>query len=267
MKSELISWNGRIMAPQELEIPLSELLAVHYVYQRVHTLAGKTLHLAEHLDIIGRTFRYIYGTQPELDEKTIAKHIAELLRVNRYPAGGSATVLLCLFPRQYGHDLLVMCERPLIDNGYTVSSLRPTAISYEYCIPYGGFPTGFQLSAARMHDALALEHGATRSVRREGDLLISCGDATLFGIKGKTLFTAPLTIGAVDSVERRLVIAAAAKARMDFLEEAVPHSERRDFDELFYADATGITSLGECDGAKFMSLLVSRLIDALRANS
>ncbi len=261
MSAEFISWNGRMIAPQELKIPLPELLAAHYVYQRVHTLAGETLHLSQHLDIAGRTFRYIYGTHPGLDEKTVARHIAELLRANRYPARGSATVLFCLFPHESGgHDLMIMCERPLIDTGYAVSSLRPQAVSYEYDIPYSAFPTGFQLSAARMHDMLALEHGATRSVRRRGNLLVSCGDAPLFGIRRKTLFTASLTAGAVDSVERRLVIAAAAKARMDFLEEAVPHSELKDFDELFYADAAGITSLAECDGAKFMSLLVSRLI-------
>ncbi len=266
MTGEYISWNGRVIQPQELEVPLPELLAVHYVYQRVHALAGRMLHLPEHLDIAARTFRYIYGTQPDLDEKAVAAQIAEVLRANRYPAHGSSTALLCLFPRQEGHDLLIMCERLLIEKGYTVSSLRPAAVSYEYGIPYGGFPTGFQLSAARMHDMLALEHGATRSVRREGNDLISCGDAPLFGIRRKTLFTAPLTAGAVDSVERRLIIAAAAKTRMDFLEEAVPRSELRDFDELFYADAAGITSLSECDGAKFMSLLVSRLIDAIRAN-
>ncbi len=260
MKGELISWNGRIIAPQELEMPLPELLAAHYVYQRVHTLAGRTLHLAAHLDMAVCAFQYIYGVRPDLNENSIAEQIAGTLRTNRYPSHGSATVLLCLFPREESCDFMVMCERPLIDKGYTVSSLRPRAASYEYDIPYSSFPTGFQLSAARMHDMLALEHGATRSVRRRGDQLISCGESPLFGIKRKTLFTAPLIHGAVDSIERHLVIAAAAKAKMDFLEEAVPHSELKDFDELFYADASGITSLSECDGAKFMSLLVSRLI-------
>ena len=271
MKEEYISWNGRIIPPQEMGMPLPELLAAHYVYQRVHTTAGKTMHLAEHLDIAWRTFHYIYGTRQEIDENTVAAQIAQVLRVNRYPARGSAVAMLCFFPRDTavggrnaddgsaGYDLMAMCERPLIEKGYAVSSLRPRAVSYEYQIPYSAFPTGFRLSAARMHDMLALEHGATRSVRREGDRMISCGDAPLFGIKRKTLFTASLTEGAVDSVERRLVIAAAAKAGMDFLEEAVPHSGMRDFDELFYADAAGITSLSECDGAKFMSLLVARL--------
>lgn len=266
MKGEYISWNGRLIPPQELEMPLMEAMAAHYVYQRVHTIGSKTHRLAEHLDIAGRALWHIYGTQPQFDEKTVGAQIAEVLRANRYPARGSATILLCLFPHTIavgvptGHDLLIMCERPLLENGYAVSSLRPAAVSYEYGMPYSAFPTGFQLSAARMHDMLALEHGATRSVRREGDRLISCGDSPLFGIKRKTLYTASFTEGAVDSVERRLVISAAAKAGMDFLEEAVPHSGLRDFDELFYADAAGITSLSECDGAKFMSLLVGRII-------
>lgn len=261
MNGEYILWNGVVTAPSELAIPLPGLLAAHYVYQRIHAFGGQPLHLDTHLDLAARAFRHIYGIQPEFDEKAVADDVAGLLRTNRYPPHGSATVLLCVFPRGDDFDTMAVCERPLLEQGYSVSSLRPVAVSYEYSIPYSAFPTGFQLSAANLYDTLALEHGATRSVRRVGDRLISCGGSPLFGIKGKTLFTAPLTEGAVDSLERRMIISAAAKSKMDFLEEAVPHSELRDFDELFYADAAGITSFSECDGAKFMSLLVSRLID------
>lgn len=264
MKGEYISWNGLITAPSEFGMPLPELLAAHYVYQRIHTLGGRPMHLAEHLDFAARAFRYIYGTQPLFDEKAVADDIAGLLGANRYPPRGSTTVLLCFFPHGENFDMMAMCERPLLEKDYSVSSLRPKAVSYEYSIPYSAFPTGFQLSAARLYDTLALGHGATRSVRRTGDRLISCGGSPLFGIKGKTLFTTPLTEGAVDSLERRMVISAAGKMKMDFLEEAIPHYELKDFDELFYADAAGITSLSECDGAKFMSLFVSRLITGMK---
>jgi branched-subunit amino acid aminotransferase/4-amino-4-deoxychorismate lyase len=245
--------------------------ADHYIYQRIHTLAGKSLHLREHLELAARAFRHIYGgEQPVLDERVIASQIAEVLRANNSPARGSAVVMLRLAPQDNSQFSILNSQltaeyiRTLLDVGYAVSSLRPTAVSYEYAIPFGGFPTGFQLSAAALFDHLALaHHGATRSVRRDGDKLISCGGEPLFGIQGKTLFTASFNEGAVESVERQLIIAAAKKARLDFLEEAVLHSELTSFDELFYADAAGITSLAECDGAKFMSLTVPRLIAAI----
>lgn len=268
MTGETISWNGHIKMPDALEIPLPELLTAHYIYQRVHVSGGVALRLAEHLAIVGRTFWNIHRTQPEFDAAAIGQNITALLRENRYPTGVDATVLLCFFPKEEGGaDTLVVCERALIGRGYAVSSLRPVAVTHQYRLPYEGFPTNFLLSAARFYNTLALEFGAARSVRREGEMLLGCGDATLFGIRGRTLFTAPLTDGAVDSVERKMIISAATESGLDFLEEAVIHSQLMDFDELFYADAAGITSLAECDGAKFMSLLVSRLIAAIQANS
>lgn len=266
MKGEHVSWNGRLVQPCELEIPFPELLAAHYIYQRVHISGGRALRLGEHLAIASRTLWNIHRTRPVFNPEDISKHIAALLKTNRYREDTDSTAMLYFFPDGESANLLIVCERPLINRGYAVSSLRPSAISYAYRLPYEGFPTNFLLSAARFHDALATEHGASKSVRRDGDKLLGCGDAPLFGIRGRTLFTAPLTDGAADSVERKLVINAAVKSGLGFLEESVLHPELRDFDELFYADAAGITSLGECDGAKFMSLLVSRIAAQIKSD-
>jgi hypothetical protein len=238
----------------------------HYVYQRVHTLNGKPLHLAAHLDLAARAFEHIYcGERPGFDPGAVASRIAALLHTHRSPARGSATVMLRFSPAD--DELLSMeFERTLLDTGHTHSPLRPRAVSYEYSIPFGGFPTNFQLEARALFDTIALsQHGATRSVRRQGDRLLSCGEAPLFAIRGRLLFTAPLIEGAMDSVERRLVIAAAASSRLTVREEAIPHSGLKSFDELFFADAGGITSLAECDGAKFMSLAAARLAAAIQS--
>lgn len=259
MTPEYVSWNGRITSPDLEGGTLAELLTAHYIYQRVQYCGGQVLNLAEHLAVVRRVFWNIHRTQPEFDQTAIAADIASLVRENRYPEGVAVVVMLCFFPEGEGARRLIMCERPLIEKGYTVSSLRPSAVTHQYKMPYEGFPTNFLLSAARFYDSAALEFGATKSVRYEGGALLGCGDAPLFGIRGKTLFTAPLTDGAAESVERQLVISAARRLGLDFLEEAIPHGDLVMFDELFYADAAGITSLGECDGIKFMSLIVNRL--------
>jgi branched-subunit amino acid aminotransferase/4-amino-4-deoxychorismate lyase len=59
-------------------------------------------------------------------------------------------------------------------------------------------------------------------------------------------------------------MAVAAASRLNVREEPIPHSELKSFDELFLADAAGITSLAECDGAKFMSLAAPRIAAALK---
>ncbi len=240
----------------------------HFVYQRIHTLGGKALRLAEHLLIAARAFEHIYGFRPELDERETAAEITALLKTLRLPKGTSATVMLYLVPREDGGcEIKAEYERGLLDAGYAHSPLRPQAATFEYSIPYSGFPTGFQLSARALFDDLALrKHGAARSVRREGDRLISCGDAPLFAVRGRVLFTPPLTEGAMESVERELVIAAAerVKPRLAVREEPILHSELKSYDELFFADAAGITSISECDGAKFMSLAAARLAGAMQ---
>jgi hypothetical protein len=171
-------------------------------------------------------------------------------------------VLLRLVPQE---QPTAEFERRLLTAGYAHSALRPRAVTYDYSIPFPAFPTSFQLLAQSHFDSLALaEHGATRSVRREGESLLACGDAPLFAIRGKVLLTPALTDGAMDSVERRLVLEAAPEAHFTLREEPILHSELKSLDELFFADARGITSLSDCDGAKFMSLSAPRLAAALR---
>ena len=252
----------------------------HFVYQRIHALKGKALHLADHLRIASRAYEHIYGVGPEIDERFLAAGIAEALRKHHSASRTGATLILSFAPHDDSSSpslrgaegdeaiqVFIEYERSLLEAGYSHSALRPKAWSYDYAIPFGGFPTGFQLSARELFDTLAFSrHGATRSVRREGDRLISCGDSPLFGIRGRVLFTAPLTEGATDSVERSLVLGAAggAKSRLTIREEPVLHPELRTFDELFFADAAGITSLSECDGARFMSLAAPRLAAAMK---
>ncbi len=238
----------------------------HFVYQRIHTLGGKALRLAEHLQIAARAFEHIYGSRPELDERETAAGITALLKTLHLPKGTSATVMLYLVPREDGGcEIKAEYERGLLDAGYAHSPLRPQAATFEYSIPYSGFPTGFQLSARALFDDLALrKHGAARSVRREGDRLISCGDAPLFAVRGRVLFTLPLTEGAMESVEMLIAAAERVKPRLAVREEPILHSELKSYDELFLADAAGITSISECDGAKFMSLAAARLAGAMQ---
>ncbi|MDR2882433.1 MAG: aminotransferase class IV [Alistipes sp.] len=239
--------------------------ASHFVYQRLHVLGGRALHLAEHLRIAARAFEHVYGVRPALDSGAVAARISDALRGGHHATSRTgATVILRLAPDDEATGISAAFERQLMEAGYYMSALRPKARSYDYSIPFGGFPTNFQLDAQAMFDTLAFRgHGAGRSVRRRGDVLLSCGDAPLFAIRGRVLFTTPLTEGAMDGVERGTVIAAADRARLTVREEPILHTELKSCDELFLADAAGITSISECDGAHFMSLIAPRLADAM----
>lgn len=243
--------------------------AKHYVYQRVHTLKGRALRLDDHIRVASRACEHIYGVSPAIDPKALAGQIARTLRASRSAASTGALVMIRLYETgEGGHTISVEYERPLLDAGYAHSALRPRAVSFDYGLPFGGFPTNFQIEAQALFDSLAFSrHGAGRSVRRRGDVLLSCGDSPLFAIRGRVLFTTPLTEGAMDGVEREMVIAAAPKARLTVREEPILHTDLKSYDELLLADAAGITSLAECDGAQFMSLVAPRLAEAMSHES
>ncbi len=148
----------------------------HFVYQRLHVLRGRALHLTDHLRVAARAFEHIYGVRPALDEHAVAALVADAVRGHHATSRTGATVIVRLAP---GDDtpslrgpsgdeavrLSVAFERTLLDAGYAHSALRPRAVSYDYGLPFGGFPTGFQLDARELFDTLARrEHGAARSV-------------------------------------------------------------------------------------------------------
>lgn len=239
--------------------------STHWVYQRMLVQpGGEVAQLADHLKVAGRAFEHIYGFSFDLDEAQVAGQVARVMRGR--DGRTSSTVVLRVWPQDTDSvAFTVEYERTLMEAGYSLSALRPRAVTYEYSIPYGAFPTNFQLEAASLFDSIAMrDHGAARSVRKVGDRLLSCGESAIFGIRRKDLVTPALTDGAVDGVERNRMIAAAARSRLHAREEPILHSELKSFDEFFVVDAMGITSLSECDGAKFMSLTVARLLAAIR---
>ncbi len=250
----------------------------HFVYQRVHVLDGRILHREEHLRLAERALKAIYGIDSGLD---ISDFIPDL------PQRGSAVVILRFRP---GGPSEVELQRVLLHRGYAHSPLRPRGVTFSYGVPYAGFPTGFQLAATEFFDYLAEQHsgfeedrqpvapagdgpnahrerrassassGSVKSIRRVDNFLISVGDAPLFGIRGRQLFTASIDDGAMESVERQAVIANIVRTNLKLTEKPILHSELKSFDELFYADAAGITSLAECDGAKFTALVAQKLL-------
>jgi len=236
----------------------------HYVFQRVHAVGGAAWHLPEHLELAARAFAHIYGHAVRPDIGRAEGLIAGCARTHHPSGRGGCTIILRFVPDDgdAGWRLDAEYERPLLEEGYAHSALRPRAESFEYRLPFGALPTSFQLSARELFDMLALgRYGATRSVRREGDRLVSCGESPIVAIRGRELVVPE---GTVESVEAALAMAAAPEARLTVSRRPILRSELRRYDELMTVDAAGVTSLAECDGAKFMSLAAPRIAAAMR---
>jgi len=101
----------------------------------------------------------------------------------------------------------------------------------------------------------------TCALRDEADRALTADDAPLFALRGHTLVTAP----APQSVERQTALDAARRAGFEVVEEPLPRRMLPMFDELFYVDWRGVTSLAHCDGEPFMTLLSERVAEAMEA--
>ena len=146
--------------------------------------------------------------------------------------------------------------------GYAHRSITPDAVTLRYALPFGEGPTSAREAAAALARQQAQAAGAQVAVRcDEADRALTADDAPLFALRGHTLVMAP----APQSVERQTALDAARRAGFEVVEEPLPRRMLPMFDELFYVDWRGVTSLAHCDGEPFMTLLSERIAEAMEA--
>lgn len=237
------------------------------LYQIVHLLDGHPRMVEAHAAVLGEMSRTLFGRPYVPPVRDLAKRIAAVAAAARYPSRVSGFVRLELTAE--GHERLAPAGVSLY-RGYALRSLTPRAKTCCYDTPFSEAPSSVREAAAQL---------AAITVRRAGaDVVLhctSCGvcltadDGPLFAIRGHEVFTAPACAEhcpespAFPSVERDLVLRAVRAAGLALHEKAFTRDELKHFDELFYADHRGITSLSTCDGQPFMSLVAERIAAAM----
>ena len=95
-------------------------------------------------------------------------------------------------------------------------------------------------------------------------VILSAGTAPLFAVVDHTIFTTPLVYGAPDTVERQLTLDAIVREGIDVREDIVSVGALDRYDELFYADYRGLTSIEQIESTNYMSLAVDRIVRSMR---
>lgn len=228
-----------------------------YIYQRIHTLDHRPLHLAEHLTLLDRYSRALFKKQYSPDIKSITSEIDTILREGNYPIELSAFVTLRVTAD--GTSSLEIIGGSLY-RGYALRSINPSAISLQYDLPHSDYPTSVRESAADWAQTQALLADAKCAIRyNSAGVVVGCDDAPLFAVKGAIVYTS----SAIESLERELAIDAIRIARLELREQTITIEQLPLFDELFYFDYRGITSIGHCDGRPYMSIIVERVARTL----
>lgn len=244
-----------------------------YLYQTLHIRGRRPLWFDRHAELLARGARKLFGLHwtPDLDR--LEAQIGTLLDANRHPAVSSSFVRIALTP---AGDLLLIPEAVSLYDGYALRSLRPAAAVVNYGVPYPEYPTSAReaacmlaLQAAVTADNRAAEADTERAavrtgvqavIRCDGEGFVHvCDEAPLFAVKGKKVYTPP----APPSVERELACRAIEAARLTLLEQQIGREQLLRFDELFYADHRGLTSLSACEGQLYAEIVTERIARTL----
>ncbi len=266
--ADYISINGALSAPTT-SLDTFERLRAGYVRQDMRVRNRRPLHVAAHIALLCRTFERVYGRRVVLSPAMVAAWCAEMLARNRYPSTGSCRVTALLIPSERGADLVLVGGEILLDEGYSVRPVRPSASVDCYDIGFGELPTSVAFEAAET--ALlrarnrALAQGSHVVLRADDEgVILSAGTAPLFAVEGRTIITTPLAYGAPDTVERQLTLDAIARAQIALREDVVSADTLDRYDELFFADYRGLTSIEQLGSTNYMSLVVDRIVRAMR---
>lgn len=263
---DYISINGALTTPT---IDSFERLRAGYVRQDMRVRDHRPLHVAAHIALLCRAFERVYGKRVVLSPAMVAAWCAELLTRNRYPSSGSCRITALLIPTKRGADLVLAGGEILLDEGYSVRPVRPSASVDCYELGFGELPTSAAFEAAEAALLRArnrnLAQGSHVVLRTDDEgVVLSAGTAPLFAVEGRTIVTTPLVYGAPDSVERQLAIDAIARAEITLREDAVAADALDRYDELFFADYRGLTSIEQIGTTNYMSLVVDRIVRAMR---
>lgn len=264
--SDYISVNGVLTTPT---IDSFERLKAGYVRQDMRVRDHRPLHIAAHIALLSRAFERVFGQRVVLSPAMVAAWCTDMLSRNRYPSKGSCRVTALLIPAERGADLVLVGGEILLDEGYSVRPVRPSASVDCYELGFGELPTSAAFEAAEAALLRArnrnLAQGSHVVLRTDDEgVILSAGTAPLFAVEGRTIVTTPLAYGAPDTIERQLAIDAIARSEITLREDVVAADALDRYDELFFADYRGLTSIEQIGSTNYMSLLVDRIVRAMR---
>jgi len=261
MQGDKVCFNGIIGVFGEFPSDVEALFSSNYIYQQIHTLGHRPLHLAAHLEIAERSYQKLYGGDPALNEETVYGEIEETLAANRYPHI-SNLVTLYLFPpaKPEGTPVrLVVCTEPMLYKGYVLWHTRPRAVLRAYDYLGAGHSTALARISHRHVANDVRNEGFDVAVRSLQGWLMDAEGWPLFAVRNGRAFTTPLSAGATDSVPRRIGYRLCEMAGVECEGEEVAAAELSLYDELFYVTPQGIVSLLSCNEHLLYNLATLRI--------
>ena len=148
-----------------------------YLYQTVHILGGRSLHLTAHLAVLDRWSRELFGRPAGFRQQSLARQI-EALAAQTAPADCDLSQFVRIVVPASGDPAFRLESAGIsLYRGYDLRSLMPDAVTLQYDIPFPEAPTSAREAAAGLARQQARLHGASVAVRCDGDGIVRTADA------------------------------------------------------------------------------------------
>ena len=119
-----------------------------YLYQTVHILGGRSLHLTAHLAVLDRWSRELFGRPAGFRQQPLARQI-EALAAQTAPADCDLSQFVRIVVPASGDPAFRLESAGIsLYRGYDLRSLMPDAATLQYDMPFPEAPTSAREAAA-----------------------------------------------------------------------------------------------------------------------
>lgn len=227
------------------------------LFQQIHVAHGRPRLVAEHVALLERAARRLFGLQARLSAADLEREIVAFVARKRLPDAVSSFVRLELTEEGQAR----LSEGGISHYaGYAVRSIRPQTFSLVYELPLEEWTSVAAEAVHGLMRSYAHSRGMDGVVQVDRmDRCLALDGAQLFAFREGVLLCAvePQT------VEAKLLALAADRLHIALEVGALSRAELARCDELFAVDVQGITSVARCDRYSFMSLRVERLAEEM----
>ena len=217
-----------------------------FLFQHLRVKNGKISHLSNHLELLKNVSQNLFNESINLTEKTVLKECEELLYRGGYST--SAVHILELRIWQGGEHQLRVVETSLYKE-FTLRVMRPKAMVATSCNYPFNLPTSAALALVDFMRISALNQQCQIALCVDQNSVVNSVDgATPIVVHGTTI-----TIGNLSSSLYTDLVVDALKNLPNHTTQIAPISlaQIQSADELFYADARGITAVGSLGDIHF----------------
>ena len=118
-----------------------------YLYQTVHILGGRSLHLTAHLAVLDRWSRELFGRPAGFRQQSLTRQI-EALAAQTAPADCDLSQFVRIVVPASGDPAFRLESAGIsLYRGYDLRSLMPDAVTLQYDIPFPEAPTSAREAA------------------------------------------------------------------------------------------------------------------------